>query len=350
AVLRDLSSLAQETPALDVREWTGPTRGMYRHLWFNEVPNQIMPLSPASIVLDLHMILNDLYNKLASQADRQKQVGVVSPSGADDADRIVQAADGEVIKSQHPQATREINFGGPDQTTFAFMLQTKQLFNLFAGNPELLGGSGPQADTLGQDQMNLASANHRVQDMQDTLVVATQQLIQDLAFYIWNEPLEEAQVYKPLKNTRFGARTTFSPENLKGEFLKYRIQIEPYSMQHITPSEKLNRLFMLMERMVFPGLPIFQSQGQVPDMREYLKIAAKYANLESEINDIFRYTGAQPQQGQSQGPPVSPPSPSERRAPANRSTQTQQGQDAALVQRLIGGPLQQSEAQREFAA
>lgn len=333
---------------LRIRDWDGPDDGPYHYLRFLDVPGQIMPLSIASIALDLHILANDLFVKLADQAKRQKTITVVQDSAFKDAESIRDAADGQFIRSTNPAATQEVKYGGIAQENLAFFLQTKDLFSYFLGNLDAIGGLSPQADTLGQEKMLGAAASKRVSDMQDASVRATKSIVTALARYEWNNPLLDRPIKRPIPDLPgFYVDADMTAENLMGEFPDYDIDIDPYSMRDQSPGERLQALQMVFQNYIVPFLPMLEQQGMIVDFDGLLKIVAKLSGMK-ELEEILIYVDRPEEIGEEQGrsrdTTATRPAVTHRiNERINRPGATQQGKDAVLSQLLFGGNPQRDE-------
>lgn len=102
------------TKALRCVKWEGPRRGPYHILSFHEVPNNVLPLSPAQVWIELHELGNELYRKMFRQATRQKTLYAVADTGEQDADVLLNARDGQMLKLDK-DAIGEVRYGGIDQ-------------------------------------------------------------------------------------------------------------------------------------------------------------------------------------------------------------------------------------------
>lgn len=120
---------------------------------------------------------NRVFRKLGRQSDRQKTVTLVQAGQEDDGRRLVESSDGDVIRTDRPEGTREARFGGVDQPTLAFLVQLKDLFVYMGGNLDALGGLGKLSETVGQEQLIAKSASARIADMQETATKAVKQVV-----------------------------------------------------------------------------------------------------------------------------------------------------------------------------
>lgn len=323
-----------------VVEWDGPETGPYHILSFGDVPGNIMPLPPAQAMLDLHDASNRVFRKIIRQADRQKTLTIVASGAEEDGRRVINANDGDTIKSDNPQATREARYGGPDAASIAFLLQLKDLFVYLGGNLDALGGLGRQANTVGQESLIQRSANMLIADMQDRTTTAVRKVIESLADYLWNDPLMAPKVLKKIGDTGLSIPVEFSQDMREGDLLDYMIEIAPYSMQSRTPSERLQTLSQMMTNFVIPLAPQLQQRGIGINMPEFLDIMARYSNLpemQRIIERIPQEEMAMMQQGGGGGErPLQSPITTRTNIRENVSGATRQGADQESMRLLMG--------------
>jgi len=332
------------TMPLKVIEWDGDERGPFHILGFNEVPGQIMPLAPAHTMLDLHELANKLFRKLGEQAQRQKTVLGVQGGALEDGTRVMTASDGEIIRLDSPQMTREYKFGGIDQTTLAFCLQIRDLFSYFAGNLDALGGLGPQSDTVGQDRLITSTASERMAEMQAQTLKFVGGVFSSLAQDMWNDPLIAVRGTKRVGDFEIGIPMEFTPERREGDFFQYNIKVDPFSMQQQTPGTKLQTVNEVLERIVFPLLPVLEAQGAQVDVKELVSIIAKFTNTE-ELNRIIVYADGPAQKSGGPTDPVKQsPVTTRRYERINRPGATTQGKSQANINALLGVGQQPAEA------
>jgi hypothetical protein len=329
-------------------EWTGPSVGPYRKLIFLEAPGQLMPLPPAAQWYDLHVQANALYRKVVRQGLRQKTIVGAVAEGVDDADNVIKASDGDVIRLRQPGGMSEISFGGPNQPVLAMAVTARDLFSYFAGNLESYGGLGPQADTLGQDQIIHETASRQLKDMQDRMVEFTSEVVRDLAFWRWHDPLRVDRLNKRIEGVDFDFPTEFGPHTRAGMLFDYQFEIAPYSMQHRTPAMRLQTLMQFLNGFLIPAAGLMQSQGLSLDAKEIIKTIAAYSDMH-EINDFVKFSPAAggtslDEQSQKAPPSITHESSHRTYERINRPGRTNRGADYALAQTMLGGGVQGSEA------
>jgi len=327
-------------------KWKGPENGPYRKLGFAQLEGNTMPLAPAMHWLDMHELTNNLFRKLGRQATRQKTVTGVRPGGQQDGDRIINASDGDMIAMDDPRNVMDYNSGGIKQETLAFMMLVKDMFSYMAGNLDMLGGLGPQSETLGQDQLLSVSASMRVQKMQKEATEFTTDVLRDLMWYLWYDPNpKQKDVVRKLAGFESISITIpFNPDDREGDYLEYNLEMEPYSMQHQTPESKVQGLRTIFAEIIMPLIPMMEQQGITLDIESFFKKLAKLTSL-NELNDIVRYSspniehdpvGSSDQVGR-------PAATTRTNVRVNRPGATNSGKSQILQQALLGGKPQASE-------
>jgi len=331
---------------LDAREWEGSERGPFEILGFSSVPNNIMPLPPVAAWRDVHELANRVFRKIGRQADRQKTVTAYQGGGEEDAKRVRDAADGEMVRVDNVEAIREFTTGGVDQTGLAFSVHLGNVFNWMAGNLDIVGGLSAASDTAKQDQMMDDASGKRFQDMQAQTTKFASRNIEKLAKYIWDDPLVNIPITKTVPGTDIEVESSFNPADMPVEFFEMNIKVEPYSMQRDTPGTKMQKIMNLMTQFYLPMMPLMEQQGMTVSFEKLNRLVGEFSNLpELEyIIDVAQPTlpnePAIPASGQGGAPPFKH-NINER---VNRPGGTRKGQSDALVQTLMGGNPQPDEA------
>lgn len=328
-------------------EWTGPKGGPFKMLGFGEVPDQIQPLPPTALWMDMHLGVNEIFRKLLRQAQRQKSGIAYESTGAKDAERLTNMSDGETIRVDGK--VTEISVGGPNPENFAFGTNLRDVFSWMAGNLDTLGGLSPQADTLGQEQILRDQSSAVLQDMRDRVAAFARSCGRDIGWYLWDDPLIDRQMQRELPGLNTSVETSFSAETREGAFSDYAIALHAYSMQESTPAGKLQALTGMLQQFVFPAMPLMQAQGIEIDMEALLRMAAKLANLD-ELNMVLRYQAPQlePAGGGGDEAGGKPAFTQRETIRTNRPGATRHAKDAQLTQSLLGVKSQQSESGATF--
>jgi hypothetical protein len=261
-------------------DWIGTKRGPYHILGFSEVPENIMPVSPAAQLTALDKLINNLMDKQARQAHRQKENPVYTPAGADDARDLRNAADGEWVKVQDPREVNVIRQGGPDPGNQGFMLNTIEIFDRMAGNLPAMLGLGTSADTVGQEKLIHASSSRKEGKMQRRVLEATAHVIEELAFLLWQDDFKEIPGEMGLPGfPDYKVRSDWVPGDREGEFRDYNFQIDVYSLSYQSPGERVQAINTLLGQIYAPMMQMLMEQGGMIDFSRLTEIYAEMLNL-----------------------------------------------------------------------
>lgn len=272
-------------------EWNGPEYGPYHILSLEDVPGQIMPIGPVSSLVDLSEAANRTMRKLVRQNDRAKTVGIVASGAEDDGERIVAASDGDMIRSDRPEATREVRFGGAEQGTLAFMLQLRDMFNYVGGNLDTIGGLSSVADTLGQEQLIKQSSSQKVQDMQARVTKFTGDVVKAIGLWAWYDPARTYNLTEDLGNTGIEVEIPLKPKDRKeSEFFDLEFTIRPSSLQETTSADRVQAMSNMMNNFLVPMAPTLMQQGVQIDVPAYVGHMANLTGVD-EIADLITPTG-----------------------------------------------------------
>jgi len=341
----DDSGEFQDIPPLRIVEWEGPDDGPYHLLRFHEVPGSPLGLPPVALWYDMHILANNLFRKMGHQAEREKDILLVRGAAKQDAQRVLEASDGDAIHVEFADDMKEQKFGGVDPATLAFFIQMKNLFTYMAGNLDALGGLSPQAETLGQDQMLRASASQRLADMQDQVITWTRGIVHAIAWYIWQDPLIRVRYERKIEGTDIVVPGEFSSETKKGDFSDFKIDVQPFSMRHEDPTVRLNLIRSIWHEDILGAIQLLTEQGGAPNIKEYLKLVAEYANL-PELQYLVNFDVPRPNEMPQPAGPQQPAGGKRIYERVSRPGGTPAGRENALVNLLLGAQLQQGQARQ----
>ncbi len=259
------------------RDYTGPKFGPYLILGLGEVPDNPMPLPPAALWQDPIQLMNDVQNKIGNQARRQKDILGVPQNSYDDAQAAVRTEDGDVIKLDNPQGLVKTPLWGVNRELLAYGLTLDGMVNKVLGNLNLLGGLGAESPTATQDEMLSGSANKTLESMQRTVYGWTQRVMQAIGYYHFYDPLRKnpIQIKIPGTSVEWTEESAYDPD---ANFDEYDIKIVPYSMQDKSPQQRLQFMFMVLDKMA-PYAGLAAQQGKLPNIPAILEDAARYGGV-----------------------------------------------------------------------
>ena len=334
--------LNMERP-LRVMEWDGPEDGPYRFLGFEDVPDQLFPLPPVELWRDTHELYNMLFRKLGRQAERQKTLLGVMGDAQRDGERIGSASDGDIVTMDNPEKAKELTFGGVNPDNFNFVIALRDLFSWTAGNLDAIGGLGPQAPTATQEKLIAISSNKRVADLQERTVDFVGEVMRDLAWYLWNDPLNEMEVTKQVPGTDIQLQEMFGQPFHKGEWFDYQFTIQPYSMADKGPTDRMETIFQFLERVYMPLAEQAMAQGMVLSLEQVARLFAQYNDMD-ELEEIVVFSGApSPLNAAEEPTPPKPPVTKRTYERISRPGATRKGSDVAMMALNSGKPLQPAE-------
>jgi hypothetical protein len=329
--------------ALRYQRWLGPEHGPYHILGYSTVPGNAMPKGPIQDLIDLHEGANQIFRKLLRQAERQKDITLVSGGADADGNRMVNTSDGEVVRVDNPERLKQVSVGGPNQGNFAFFNVVKDLFSWLAGNLDIMGGLSPQSKTAHQDAMLNENSSRMISDLQDRTVAFTSKVVSSLCWYWHHDPfkvMRTSDSVPGLPGMEIPRELT-PGQRARVRFEDMDIRVDPYSLQHSTPQSRMAALQEVMTSLVIPMMPLLQQQNISIDINALLQKVAAYRDM-PDLQDVVTIT--EPPQSQSgpgeqegAGPTGAKPATTTRNyVRENRPGRTEQGDNMNLANSLMG--------------
>lgn len=334
-----------EKPIREV-DWEGPERGPYHRLVFNRVPGQVIGLPALSVLLDLDEISNTLYLKGARDAQDAKKNPVYRGDSEEDANRIRTAKNGEWIRADNPGGVNVVQTGGADQQAIALGWDAAMRFDNEAGNLSILGGLSPQAETAKQELLMNNNASMPVKLMQSKVIEFTTSILEDLGWYIWQDPMKVIRVSRPIEGIDKAIQIKWGPEYRTGDFALYNFEIAPHSMVLKTPGEEMDEILSYVMNVLNPASAsgALAAQNLEVDYRRLTKEWASAKNLSARMKNII--IDLSPEQVERMGPvgkARQSPNTTRTNVRINRSGTTTQGKAADTIAQMMGANKQPSE-------
>lgn len=277
------------------QKWNGEDCGPYHYLNLGPVPDECMPTSPGQNLKLLNELANTLYRKLEQQARRQKIITVGHNADPNDLEALRKSEDGEHVPVSNPDSVSQLRFDGPDAQLAGFYLSVQQQLSRAAGNLDHKLGLAATTRTIGQESMIGEAVSRMEQHQQQRYVAFVRRIAKGLARLLWNDGFTTIEGVQPVEGTPFMVDDTWlgavEPGARQGEFNSYEVDIDPYALVAMTPSEKLAAIRTEVQTWL-PALPMLMQLGVAPDIAEYFKQVERLSNL-PEISKIFK-TDQQP--------------------------------------------------------
>ena len=333
------------------REWTGSQAGPYKFLSLGDTPDNIIPTAPAVNLKGMHDLQNRLHRRMEDDSDSHRVVNVYPPGKEDDAKRIQTAERNSWQRMTDPTNIKQVEVGGIDQRDMALATFLQTEYDRFAGNLQAMGGLGPQAATVGQEEIVHGQLSKNVADMRVAVVNFASACILDLGRLMWEDQTLEIRTSMPIGNSGIQVRSDWtsplaqnedlvrqglqSPARV-GNFEDYEFRVEPYSMVFKTPQQHLQEYFQVLQQ-ISPLWPMFQASGATLNVQVLVDEIARLLN-KPEIKQLITFATPADQLGGDQNTVRSPAHTTRETVRKNVSTGgTEQARANALVQTLMGG-------------
>lgn len=296
------------TLPLVVRE-CGSEGGPYHFLRLGDVPDNIMPSTAGQNLKELHDLYNGLFRKMAAQAKRHKVNPVYRPGTKDDAERLKRVNDGEWVQVQDPTGISTIEQGGIVPTNAAFAVAVESGFDRQAGNLQARLGLGPQAGTLGQEELIQGVVSKKAAKDQYRVNAFTEEVLEHVGHLMWHDAmLEVPGQVEAAPGTGVYVDASWSPDRREGDFWQYQFKVQPYSMAYQPPGAKWAKLQQAI--MMILQLLQARAQGAPIDVAYAVKLVAELQDipeLENLYAEIFPIEQPEGGEGPSEIPGVAAP-------------------------------------------
>jgi hypothetical protein len=278
-------------------EWKGPDGGPYDVLGYRYLPGIPISHPVAWSWYDLDVTMNEVAQAARDQAESQKTVIGAEPSAKDAAEMLQKAKNMDIFLAKNIDRVRQYSFGGVDQHNYEWLAWAEREFQASgAGGNPTLGGRGPSADTLGQEQMVYSGASRVVDGFYNRYHSWMTSIIRKWSWALMENPSTYFEVLKTVKIPGLGDWSYpvyFSQADKVGEFRDLMLKVVPYSTQRRTPERSYQRLFQFLTQWILPTMQLRKGQGVDIDMEMADRKLADYGAVDSLP---MWYRGIKPQQ------------------------------------------------------
>lgn len=344
-------SVDMDAPPLIGREWTGSQAGPYKFLSLGNVPDNVIPASPAVNLKGMHELQNRLHRRMELDSHSHRVVNCFPPGGEDDAEKIRKAERNSWQRINDPKSIAQVEVGGIDQRDMAFATFIQEEYDRFAGNLQAMGGLGPQAATVGQEEIVQGNVSRMEADMRMNVVIFASDCILDLGRLMWEDETLELQSSMLVGPSGINVSANWTPGHRVGKFDDYDFRVEPYSMVFKTPQQHLQEIFQVLHE-IAPLWPMFQASGATIDAMALLDEIARLMN-KPELKRIITFA-IPPEMGGGPGGDEN----TVRQSPVTSRTTTRKNistggtadaRSSAMIQSLLGGKSSQVNGQTASA-
>ena len=261
-------------------EEDGPGGTPYDFLGYKFFPGTTYPIPPAWAWHDLDVTMNILAKTAREQAESQKDLLFVPPGNTALGKKITSAKNLDVMELSVAGDIKKESLGGVNPDNYNWMNFAEQSFTKTGANPDVLGGRGAQAPTLGQEQMVFQNASRIVNNMSTRFQGFITSIINKLAWKVLQDPSE----YIPLIYQIPGVGDlpkVFSSADKVGDFYDFVFKVTPYSTQRTPPEIIAQKLMGFMTQWVLPTYQFAAQQGAELDVPAVTRILGDYMGFEN---------------------------------------------------------------------
>lgn len=266
---------------LRTMEYEGPGDGPYDYLGYQFFPESTIPIPPAWKWYDMDVTVNIMIDKMREAVESRKDIIAFTDESTEDMKKIIEGRHLEAIRLNDVDQVKVLPFGGlkddRDWQWIHFMMQeqTRQ-----GANPDVLGGKGTQAPTLGQEQMLFANAARHVDNMNNRYSDFTSSILRKLAWAFWTDPTVHVPVIKEIPGV-VELPEVFAPAERVGDFYDFTFKIVPYSAQRMSPEIQYQKMMGFLTQWLIPTMQMAAQQGQQVDFPTVNETLADYLGIDN---------------------------------------------------------------------
>ena len=226
---------------LAARDYYGPKEGPYTFLALTQpVPGNPFPIAPVSVHFDLHRMANKMMVKNMNTAEQEKSIGVYDPAGADEAEDIRTAGDGDMIAG-NPDSVKVVTFGGNNVKSEQMLQQCQIWHNYMSGNPDQMSGLVSNAESATQANILQANATITIEDARNMIYDAAADAVGKRLWYLHTDPFMDIMLSRRKPGGEY-EQLHLTPEQRDGDFLDYTLTIKARSMSRLDPAVRTKRI------------------------------------------------------------------------------------------------------------
>jgi len=278
---------------LKTMEYNGPKEGPYVFLSFSPpVDESPFPVPPVSVWYELAKIANRVFVKMVNQFEAQKDVGLYNPALVDTVSQIEEAVTGDWIPTMDPKGIQIASFGGQNEKNERFLQELYTIYNMMAGNPELISGQGVPGGkntTATAVQALQGNASIGIEDMRDLVYDNTAEVQRRIAWHLHTDPFIELPLTK--RNTGGeDVQVSLTPEQRMGDFLDFTFKIVARSMTKMDPMVRSKKVMEFCTNIIPSAMTTALAAMQMGvqfNVTRYLSQIAFEWGISDIVEDIF---------------------------------------------------------------
>ncbi len=274
---------------LAARDYYGPKEGPYSILALTQpVPGNPFPVAPVGVHYDLHRMANKMMVKNMETADREKSIGMYDPAGADEAEDIRTAKDGDMVAG-NPDTVKVLTFGGNNVKSEQMLQQCQIWHNYMSGNPDQMSGLVSNAESATQANILQANATITIEDCRGMIYDFGADTAGKRAWYIHTDPFMDIMLARRKAGGEY-EQLQLTPEQRDGDFLDYTFTLKARSMSRLDPAVRTKRIVEFAANVmpsVMNSAMIAMNMGLPFNVQEALTDIAEEQGILEDVQDWF---------------------------------------------------------------
>jgi hypothetical protein len=271
-------------------EWVDTECSPYLTLGFRDVPDAILPSSPAVHLFEIDQLVSNIAKLVAKQARRQKTVFTHPPGQAKVGETARRIPDGGIMAANKDDVG-VFTVPGADAGSMAFLLNLLGFFDTSAGNLTALMGLGAQTGTVGQESLIHDAGNRKIARMSERVMEGVSRVFRSIAVLMWNDEFRSMSMRFPIPGASgYSANLRWSANERAGNFWDYNFRCVSSSLRHEPASTEIQVLKQLLAEVYAPFMQPLMAQGGQIDM---LALTDRFARLLNKpwLNDLIVFDG-----------------------------------------------------------
>lgn len=257
----------------------------YDYLGYKYPQNCPIPIPPAWNLYDLDVTMNIIGKSERERAEAQKTLIAAEPTGKAAADAVLKGKNMDVMAVKGMDSVKQFTFGGPTAEGMGWLAWAEaEAQKAGATSSDIFRGTGPTADTLGQDQMVYANAARAVNSYYTRFHNWMTSILRKWVNAVMENPSSYVEILDTVKVPGLGDYeypVYFSKADKVADFSQLVLNVIPYSTQRMTPEMKYQRLMQLMTTWMIPTMQLRREQGADIDMQMVDKLLADYGGFDN---------------------------------------------------------------------
>lgn len=272
-------------------EWVDTESSPYLTLGFRDVPDAILPSSPAIHLFEIDQLVSNIAKLVARQARRQKTLFTHPPGQTKVGETARKMPDGGILAANKDDVG-VLTIPGADAGSMAFLLNLLGFFDTSAGNLTALMGLGAQTGTVGQESLIHEAGNRKIARMAERVLEGVSRVFRSLAVLMWNDEFREMSMrFSVPGGGGYSTTLRWSANEKAGNFWDYNFRCVGSSLRHESAASEIQVLKQLLAEVYAPFMQPLMAQGGQLDM---LALTDRFARLLNKpwLNDLIVFDGA----------------------------------------------------------